>query len=189
MNAAHRPEGDLRRAGDEAAARNFDVLALTGGPDLVDASGRSALRRSAFSSSWISRLRSPFRLTEPTSGSVSRSCLIRFSAISRRVSFGARGPYIAKVRIGDASGSIFWICGGLVSRGNCPTTVAILSRTSWVADSMSRSSVKRDADARIALIGRRPQLVDAADRVDGFLDPLGDLRLDLFGARAGQVDC
>ena len=63
-----------------------------------------------------------------------------FSAISVS-SFGARGPYSAKVRIGGESGSIFWICGGRVSRGNWSTIVASLSRTSCVADSMSRSSM------------------------------------------------
>ena len=51
---------------------------------------------------------------------------------------------------------------------------------------MSRSSVKRDRDAGVALVGGGAQFVDAADRVDRFLDPLGDLGLDLFGAGARQ---
>src|SRR5207344_2990133 len=44
-----------------------------------------------------------------------------------------------------------------------------------------------DRDARVPLIGRRAQLVDAADGVDRLLDALGDRGLDLFGARARQV--
>ena len=66
--------------------------------------------------------------------------------------------------------------------------VATLSRTSCVAASMSRSSVKVMLTARLALIGVGAQLVDAADGVDGFLDPLGDLGLDFLGAGAGQLD-
>ena len=40
----------------------------------------------------------------------------------------------------------------------------------------------------VALVRGGAQLVDAADGVDGFLDALGDLRLDFLGAGAGQVD-
>src|SRR5262249_3949102 len=46
---------------------------------------------------------------------------------------------------------------------------------------------KGDRDPRIALIGRGAQLVDAADRVDRLLDPLGDLGLDFLGAGAREV--
>ena len=51
-------------------------------------------------------------------------------------------------------------------------------------------TLERERDVRVALIlvRVRPQLVDAADRVDGLFDPLGDLRLDFFGAGAGQLD-
>ena len=112
---------------------------------------------------------------------------MRFSAISVS-SFGARGPYIAKVRIGAASGSIFWICGRLgVARELAD------DRGDLVADVLGRRfdvalEEERDADARVALVGRRAQLVDAADRVDRFLDALGDLRFDFLGAGARQVD-
>ena len=41
-----------------------------------------------------------------------------------------------------------------------------------------------DGDARVALIGRGAQLVDAADGVDGLLDALRDLGLDFLGAGA-----
>ena len=99
-----------------------------------------ALSRSAFSSSWISRLRSPIRLTDPTSFTVSSACFTFLSAISVS-SFRSRGLYTAKLRIGAASGSIFWMFSGRVSRGNWLTTPASLSRTSWTAVSMSRSSV------------------------------------------------
>ena len=92
------------------------------------------------------------------------------------------------MRIGAASGSIFWICGGLVSRGNWPTMVATLSRTSCVADSMSRSSMNVMVTRDAALVGVGAQLVDAADGVDGLFDPLGDLGLDFLGAGAGQLD-
>ncbi len=78
---------------------------------------------------------------DPTSFTVSSSCLTRFSAISVS-SFGARGPMTAKPKIGCASGSILVICRGRVSRGNWLTICASLSRTSCVAASMSRSSVK-----------------------------------------------
>ena len=99
------------------------------------------MSRSAFNSSWISRFRSPLYPTEPTSLTVSRSCFTRFSVISV-ISLGARGPYTANPKIGCASGSIFVICSGRVSRGNWLTICASLSRTSWVAASMSRSRVK-----------------------------------------------
>ena len=39
----------------------------------------------------------------------------------------------------------------------------------------------------MTLVGCRSQLVDAVDGVDGLLDALGDLRLDLLGARARSV--
>ncbi len=50
-----------------------------------------------------------------------------------------RGAEMTSVRMGEESGSIFVMRGGSVSRGNCPWTPATLSRTSWVAASMSRS--------------------------------------------------
>src|SRR5205807_1218501 len=43
---------------------------------------------------------------------------------------------------------------------------------------------ERDDDLRDALRRRRPQIVDAADGVDGFLDLVGDLGFDLLWRRA-----
>ena len=100
-----------------------------------------ALRRSALSRSWISRRRSPMKLTSPTSLTVSSTCLIFLSEISV-ISFGERSPETTIVRMGAASGSVFWMTGGKVSRGNFATMVATLSRTSWTAISMSRSRMK-----------------------------------------------
>ena len=47
---------------------------------------------------------------------------------------------------------------------------------------------ERDVHLPLALVGVRPQLVDPADRVDRFFDPLRDLGLDLLGARPGKLD-
>ena len=45
---------------------------------------------------------------------------------------------------------------------------------------------ERDDDRRDPFRRRRSQLVDAADRIDRFLDLVGDLGLDLFGRGARQ---
>ena len=45
---------------------------------------------------------------------------------------------------------------------------------------------ERDDDLRDAFRRIRAELVDAADRVDGFLDLVGDLRLDLFRRGSGE---
>ncbi len=86
----------------------------------------------------IWRRRSPKSDTSPTSCTVSRTCLISLSAICV-ISVGDRPENTTSVRIGAESGSLLLTTGGFVSRGN--RTVATLSRTSWVAASMSRSSV------------------------------------------------
>ena len=46
---------------------------------------------------------------------------------------------------------------------------------------------ERDDDLRDAFGGIRAELIDAADRVDRFLDLVGDLALDLLRRRAGQT--
>jgi hypothetical protein len=46
---------------------------------------------------------------------------------------------------------------------------------------------ERDDDLRDAFSGIRTELVDAADRVDRFLDLVGDLALHLLGRRARQT--
>ena len=89
------------------------------------------MSRSAFSSSWISRRRSPMKATSPTSLTVSSTCLICLSAISV-ISFGERVREHDELRIGAASGSILLTTGGSVSRGNCAT------RRDLVADVLRR---------------------------------------------------
>jgi hypothetical protein len=62
----------------------------------------------------------------------------------------------------------------------------IRSRTSCAATSRS-SRAERDDDLRDAFSGIRIELIDAADRVDRFLDLVGDLALDLLRRGAGQT--
>ena len=93
----------------------------------------------------------------------------------------------AMVSTGWASGSRFSTVGCVIVRGSSGRTRLTLSRTSCVATSASLSSVKFDDDLRHTFGGGRGQGVDAADRVDGFLDLVGDLAFDLLRRRAGQT--
>ena len=93
----------------------------------------------------------------------------------------------AMVSTGWASGSRFSTVGCVIVRGSSGRTRLTLSRTSCVATSASLSSVKFDDHLRHTFGGGRGQGVDTADRVDGFLDLVGDLAFDLLRRRAGQA--
>ncbi len=88
-------------------------------------------------------------------------------------------------RIGMAPGSNFWMTGASAVSGRSGMTRLTLSRTSWAATSPLFSSRKVMMTCDWPSIDERPQRVDAADRVDGAFDLLGDLGFDLLGRGAG----
>ena len=126
---------------DEVAAGDLDVLARDGGPHLIDGQAvgvqpvgvqqqldlAPAIALQADRADVLQRLE---HLLDLLVGDL-RELLLRPRAVDveRAGSATRRDP---------ASGS----AGARASRGNCSTIVATLSRTSCVADSMSRSSVK-----------------------------------------------
>ena len=145
-----------------------------------------ACSRSASSQTLIWRWRPPSTSTCPTPSALSswrRSTLSAYSVMSRSGLFAVS----ATVSTGAASGSRFSIVGCVIVRGSSGRMRLTRSRTSCVATSAFFSSVKRDDDLRDALGRGRRQRVDAADRVDGFLDLVGDLALDLLRRGAGQA--
>jgi hypothetical protein len=144
-----------------------------------------AASRSVSTTTFMARVRPPTRLTAPTPWTVSSRSLICLRAISV-TSRKSRRPETAIVSTGEASRSNLSTSGVSVPSGRVWRIELILSRTSWAPTSPFLESSNCTVTTETPLLGRRPQFLDAADRVDDVLDRLGDRGLHLFDAGPRQ---
>ena len=185
LDAAHCPHRDVGRPGGELAAGNLDVLPLYGGAHLFDgeAVGVQAIG-----------VEHQLDLALALAVVADRADVLDGFELLLDPLFGNFGQLFRRARPVDGEAEdrlrVRIHLGDLQRPGVARELVDDLRQ--FVADVLGRRfdvALERevDRDARVALIGGGAQLVDAADRIDGFLDPLGDLRFDLLGAGAGKV--
>ena len=186
LDAAHRSEGDFRRTGNEASARNFDVLPDDSITHLID---RESVCVEAVGIEQQLDFAFPLALEGDRADALQRlEVLLDLLVDDFRDLFLVARPIDGEHQNGLRIGVHFLdhrrlgVARELVDDGG-----------DFVADVLSGRldvALEReiDGDLGTAHVGIRPQLVNAADRVDGFFNPFGDLRLDLLGACAGQLD-
>ena len=92
-----------------------------------------ASSRSRSTTTWISRVDSPTRATEPTPRTFSSRRLITLSAKVVAACGERPGASRPIERTGICPKSIRWTIGSSISRGRSPRMAAILPRTSWEA--------------------------------------------------------
>jgi hypothetical protein len=183
-DAAHCSQGDFGRSRRKVAAWDLDVLALDGGSHLID-------RETVGVHAVGVEQQLDFALT--------------LAVETDRADALERFENLLDLLVGDFA-DLFLIARAVKRQGHDRLRVGIdllddrrLGVAGKLADD-GRDLVAHvlgrrfnvafkgeiDHDAGEAELGRGAQLVDAADGVDHFLDALGQLRLDLFSAGAGQ---
>ena len=184
-DAAARAQRERRGALLDAAAGNLGVLRLqrarhVGDGEVVGAQPRRIERdvdlagAAAETTTWPT----PFTLS-----SCRRSVLSAYSVMSRIGLFADT----ASVRTGAASGSNFSTVGCSIVFGSSGSTRLTRSRTSCAAMSASFSSRNETMTCETPSDEFERSSSMRADRVDRFLDLVGDLGLDFLRRGAGQA--
>ena len=186
LDPAHRAERHFGGAGDEVAAGNLDVLARDRGPHLIDG---QPVRVEPIG------VQQQLDLAPAIALQLDRPDILHRLEHLLDLLVGDLRDLLLRSRAEDVELEDRRRIGVLLLDLRRPGVARKLldDRRDLVADVLRRRldialEGERDVHLRLALIGVRPQLVDAADGVDRLLDPLGDLGLDLLGAGAGKLD-